>query len=432
MTALTPIRTKAETALMAQFEALRSELPNGDTGRGAREAAMAAFAAKGLPHRRVEAYHYTDLRNLLREASPLAHSPSTKAGRSVEAGRFMGDLGAHEIIFVNGRLMDGSSLASKLPPGVTIRTSADTAPTILDPNDAVVALNTALARETVTIEIGDGVAVERPLHFAFIQDAGAPQAVFARLCVRVGKRATVTLLESHEGPHAIATQSNLGVEIAIGEGASVEHVRVNAEGDKALSLSSLGMSLGRGASALSVNFTLGSVLSRHQILARFDGEEAKLRLNGVGMLDGDRHADVTLVVDHAVPGGQSRELFKTAVDDRASGVFQGKIIVRPHAQKTDGKMMSAALLLSEDASMSNKPELEIFADDVQCGHGATCGALDKNLLFYLMARGISRRDAQALLIRSFLGDAIDELSNAELREALGGLIDAWLVGRAAR
>jgi Fe-S cluster assembly protein SufD len=250
--------------------------------------------------------------------------------------------------------------------------------------------------------------------------------------VRVGKRATVTLLESHEGPHAIATQSNLGVEIAIGEGASVEHVRVNAEGDKALSLSSLGMSLGRGASALSVNFTLGSVLSRHQILARFDGEEAKLRLNGVGMLDGDRHADVTLVVDHAVPGGQSRELFKTAVDDRASGVFQGKIIVRPHAQKTDGKMMSAALLLSEDASMSNKPELEIFADDVQCGHGATCGALDKNLLFYLMARGISRRDAQALLIRSFLGDAIDELSNAELREALGGLIDAWLVGRAAR
>lgn len=432
MTALTPIRTKAETALMAQFEALRSELPNGDTGRGAREAAMAAFAAKGLPHRRVEAYHYTDLRNLLREAAPLAHSPSTKAGRSVEAGRFMGDLGAHEIIFVNGRLMDGSSLASKLPPGVTIRTSADTAPTILDPNDVVVALNTALARETVTLEIGDGVAVERPLHFAFIQDAGAPQAVFARLCVRVGKRASVTLLESHEGPNAIATQSNLGVEIAIGEGASVEHVRVNAEGDKALSLSSLGMSLGRGASALSVNFTLGSVLSRHQILARFDGEEAKLRLNGVGMLDGDRHADVTLVVDHAVPGGQSRELFKTAVDDRASGVFQGKIIVRPHAQKTDGKMMSAALLLSEDASMSNKPELEIFADDVQCGHGATCGALDKNLLFYLMARGISRRDAQALLIRSFLGDAIDELSNAELREALGGLIDAWLVGRAAR
>ena len=432
MTALTPIRTKAETALMAQFEALRRELPKDGAGRGVREAAIAAFAATGLPHRRIEAYHYTDLRNLLREAAPLASWPSAKAGESVEAGRFMGDLDAHEIIIVNGRLMDGSSLASRLPSGVSISTSAETAPRVLDRNDPLVALNTALARETVTLKIDKGVAVEHPVHVAFIQDAGAPQAVFARLRVEVGEGASVTLLESHEGPNAVATQSNLAVEIAVAEGASLEHVRVNAEGDKALSLSSLGLSLGRGASALSLTLIMGAALSRHQILARFDGEEAKLRLNGVGMLDGDRHADMTLVVDHAVPGGQSRELFKTVVDDRASGVFQGKIIVRPHAQKTDGKMMSAALLLSEEASMSNKPELEIFADDVQCGHGATCGALDKNLLFYLMARGIPRLEAQALLIRSFLGEAIELVSHAELREALGGLVDEWLLGKGSR
>jgi Fe-S cluster assembly protein SufD len=434
MTALTPIRTKAETALLAQFDALRDELPKGDLGKGAgkasREAAMAAFATRGLPHRRVEAYHYTDLRNLLREAAPLARLPSGKAGRSIEAGRFLGDLSAHEIIIVNGRLMDAANLASQLPKGVGIATTSDTAPTILDENDAVVALNTALSRETVTLEIAKGVKLERPLHIAFHQDAGAPQAVYARLNVLVGEGASVTLLETYEGPNGIATQSNIGVEIAAGDGASVEHVRVNAEGDKAFSLSSLGLSLGRGTSALSLNLILGSLVSRHQILARFAGEEAKLKLNGVGMLDGDRHADVTLVVDHAVPGGESRELFKTAVDERANGVFQGKIIVRPHAQKTDGKMMSAALLLSEDASMNNKPELEIFADDVQCGHGATCGALDDNLLFYLMARGIPRPDAQALLIRSFLGEAIEELSRDELREALGGLIDGWLMRRA--
>ena len=430
MTALTPIRTKAETALMAQFDALRGELSKGDAGKASREAAMAAFATSGLPHRRVEAYHYTDLRNLLREAAPLAHLPSEKAGRSVEAGRFLGDLSAHEIIIVNGRSMDAASLASQLPKGVSIATTSDTAPTILDEKDAVVALNTALSRETVTLVIAKGVKIERPLHVAFLQDAGAPQAVYARLNVLVGEGASVTLLETHEGPNGIATQSNIGVEIAAGDGASVEHVRVNAEGDKAFSLSSLGLSLGRGTSALSLNLILGSLVSRHQILARFAGEEAKLRLNGVGMLDGDRHADVTLVVDHAVPGGESRELFKTAVDQRANGVFQGKIIVRPHAQKTDGKMMSAALLLSEDASMNNKPELEIFADDVQCGHGATCGALDDNLLFYLMARGIQRRNAQALLNRSFLGEATEELSNEELREALGGLIDGWLMRRA--
>jgi Fe-S cluster assembly protein SufD len=430
MTALTPIRTKAETALMAQFDALRGELSKGDVGKASREAAMAAFATSGLPHRRVEAYHYTDLRNLLREAAPLAHLPSGKAGRSVEAGRFLGDLSAHEIIIVNGRLMDAANLASQLPKGVRIATTSDTAPTILDENDAVVALNTALSRETVTLEIAKRVKIERPLHIAFLQDAGAPQAVYGRLNVLVGEGASVTLLETHEGPNGIATQSNIGVEIAAGDGASVEHVRVNAEGDKAFSLSSLGLSLGRGTSALSLNLILGSLVSRHQILARFAGEGAKLNLNGVGMLDGDRHGDVTLVVDHAVPGGESRELFKTAVDQRANGVFQGKIIVRPHAQKTDGKMMSAALLLSEDASMNNKPELEIFADDVQCGHGATCGALDDNLLFYLMARGIPRPDAQALLIRSFLGEAIEELSSEELREALGGLIDGWLMRRA--
>jgi Fe-S cluster assembly protein SufD len=435
MTALTPIRTKAETALMAQFDALRGELPKGgpgkgDVGKASREAAMAAFATRGLPHRRVEAYHYTDLRNLLREAAPLARLPSGKAGRSVEAGRFLGDLSAHEIIIINGRLMDAANLASQLPKGVRVATTSDTAPTILDENDAVVALNTALSRETVTLEIAKRVKIERPLHIAFLQDAGAPQAVYGRLNVLVGEGASVTLLETHEGPNGIATQSNIGVEIAAGDGASVEHVRVNAEGDKAFSLSSLGLSLGRGTSALSLNLILGSLVSRHQILARFAGEGAKLNLNGVGMLDGDRHGDVTLVVDHAVPGGESRELFKTAVDQRANGVFQGKIIVRPHAQKTDGKMMSAALLLSEDASMNNKPELEIFADDVQCGHGATCGALDDNLLFYLMARGIPRPDAQALLIRSFLGEAIEELSSEELREALGGLIDGWLMRRA--
>ncbi len=431
MTALTPMnvapmRTKAETALMAQFEALRPELPKDGAGLAAREAAIASFSASGLPHRRIEAYHYTDLRNLLREAAPRAFEPSAKAGSSVEAGRFLGDLKAHEVIIVNGRLIPQSGRASRLPTGVSLSTTADTAPRILDKTDAVVALNTALTREAVVLKIDAGIAVKRPLHVVFVQDAAAPQAVFTRFSVELGAGASATLLETHEGPQGVATQSNSGVEIAVGDGARLEHIRVNAEGDAAFSLSSLGLSLGREGSAMSLNLATGGAVARHQILARFLGEGAKLDLAGVTMLDGSRHADSTLVVDHAVPGGQSRELFKTVVDDRAAGVFQGKIIVRPHAQKTDGKMMSAALLLSEDASMSNKPELEIFADDVQCGHGATCGALDKNLLFYLMARGIPRLEAQALLIRSFLGEAIELVAHAPLKEALLGLVDDWL------
>jgi Fe-S cluster assembly protein SufD len=424
MTSLAPVRTKAETALLAQFEALRGELPKRGGSMAARDAAIAGFAASGLPHRRIEAYHYTDLRSLWRDVAPRAPEPSAKAGQSVEAGRFMGDLGASEIILVNGRLV--TTDPSSLPEGVTIETTGDTAPRILEGSDAVVALNTALTREAVSLRIGAGVAVERPLHILFIQDAAAPHGVFARLRVELGAGASATLLETHEGPAGIATQSNSAVEISLGDAARLEHVRVNAEDNAALTLSSLGLELGRGATALSLNVALGGAIARHQILTRFAGEEAKLTLAGVTMLDGTRHADATLIVDHAVPGGESRELFKTVVDDRASGIFQGKIIVRPHAQKTDGKMMSAALLLSEEASMSNKPELEIFADDVQCGHGATCGALDKNLLFYLMARGIPRAEAQALLIRSFLGEAIDLVSQPALRDALGGLVDRWL------
>src|SRR5882762_6561696 len=151
MTALTPVRTKAETALMAQFEALRRELPKKGAALAARQGAMAAFAATGLPHRRIEAYHYTDLRNLLREAAPLAAAPTPGVGESVEAGRFLGDLGAHEIIIVNGRAMAGPGEGSALPPGVTFAVAADPTPIILDVSDAVVALNTALARETVTL-----------------------------------------------------------------------------------------------------------------------------------------------------------------------------------------------------------------------------------------------------------------------------------------
>jgi len=428
MTVVTPVRTKAETALTAQFEALRAELPK--EGLAAREEAISTFAAMGLPHRRVEAYHYTDLRNLLREAAPLAPAAkgkkkAAKGEQALAARNLLGGVETHEIIIINGRLPG----ALALPAGVTLSVGADTAPTILDGADAVVSLNTALARETVTLEVAAGVTLERPLHVAFTQEAGAPQAVFARLKLGLGEGASATLIETLTGPSGIATQTNIAVEIAVADKARLTHVRVAAEGDDTFSLTSLGLSLGREAEALSLSLAQGSRIARHQILARLLGEDAKLKLAGAAMLDQARHSDVTLVVDHAVPGGQSRELFKTVIEDRAAGVFQGKIIVRPHAQKTDGKMMSAALLLSEDAAMSNKPELEIFADDVQCGHGATCGALDDDLLFYLMARGIPRRDAQALLIRSFLGEAIDEVQDEALHEALGRIVDGWLSRR---
>jgi len=168
---------------------------------------------------------------------------------------------------------------------------------------------------------------------------------------------------------------------------------------------------------------------RSQLFLRFDGEGTVANIRGATLLKDRQHADITLVADHVAKGCQSREIFKSVLDGESRGVFQGKIIVRPKAQKTDGRMMTRALLLSETAEADNKPELEIFADDVQCGHGATAGALDEDLVFYLKARGIPAREAEALLIQAFIGEAVEGIEHAGLREVLMEAAVAWLKAR---
>jgi Fe-S cluster assembly protein SufD len=176
-------------------------------------------------------------------------------------------------------------------------------------------------------------------------------------------------------------------------------------------------------------FTTGGAVVRNQMFVRFAGEETVAAVRGASLLKGTQHADATLVADHAAGACVSRELFKSVLDDRAQSIFQGKIIVRQGAQKTDARMATHALLLTDEAEADNKPELEIYADDVQCGHGATSGALDQDLLFYLKARGIPDEEAQALLIQAFIGEAVDGIEHAGLRDALMGEAAAWLKAR---
>jgi Fe-S cluster assembly protein SufD len=178
-------------------------------------------------------------------------------------------------------------------------------------------------------------------------------------------------------------------------------------------------------------FNIGGGVVRNQTFIRFDGEGTLAGLRGTSLLKGKQHVDSTLLVDHKAPGCQSREVFATVLDDESHGVFQGKIVVRPHAQQTDARMMTRALLLSDEAEADNKPELEIFADDVQCGHGATTGALDEDLKFYLMARGIPEVEAESLLIQAFVGEAIEGIEHAGLRDALMEQVVAWLRKREA-
>ena len=431
------MRTPAETALASQFTLSKAQLP-GDAS--AREEAFARFYERGLPHRRVEDWKYTDLRALMRDAAPLADAPSDEQAASAAASaRALPGVEAARVVLVNGHFARAASDLTGLPDGVEViplaqaleahplLTRMGAVPNVR--NNAAYALNAAFMTDGAVIHVPAGITVERPIHLRFVNAGGTPFATATRVLLVAEVGASLTLIESHEGPDGVAYQTNGVVEIVAGDHTKVRHVRLNAERD-ALSLSTLTAKLGAHVSFNSLNVVSGPAVSRHQVFLAFAGEHTHARIDGAAMLKGRQHADSTLVVDHAVPCCTSRELFKTVVDDEATGVFQGKIIVQPHAQKTDGRMMSAALLLAEGGTMNNKPELEIFADDVQCAHGATCGQLDDDLLFYLMARGLPRRDAESLMVQAFLGEALEVVEDEPLREALVGVVEGWLRARA--
>jgi Fe-S cluster assembly protein SufD len=246
----------------------------------------------------------------------------------------------------------------------------------------------------------------------------------------VGEGARVMLVESYEGPAGCGYQANAALEVFVGDAAHVDHVKIIGEGADAMHISTLAAAIGARARFNTFTFTAGGAVIRNQLFLKFDGEETVANISGATLLKGRQHADTTLVATHIARGCQSREVFKSVLDEEAHGVFQGRIMVRPGAQQTDAKMMTRALLLSEQAEADNKPELEIFADDVTCGHGATAGALDESLLFYLRARGLSEKEAQALLIQAFVGEAIEQIASDDLREHAVSAAERWLQARA--
>ena len=441
MTEIAHIRTAAETHLAEAFAAVRGRLAH-DAIAARREAAFHRFEAQGLPHRRVEEWKYTDLRALMRDAKPLAGVPDAGAkARAQSAGRILAAIDARRIVFVDGVLVPELSDLAGIEPGLTISSLADALArgpaglaerlTAAGPaeGDVAYALNTAFMGDGAVVEVAAGVEIARPLHLVFAYGAQRATAVFSRSLVVVGAGAGLTMLESHEGPDGVDYQVNTALDLVVGDRARLDRVKVNEEGDAALHLSTLSACIGAKARVSDFSFLTGGRVVRNQLFVRCDGAGTTIRLGGGSLLNGRQHGDATLLVDHAAGGCEGRELFKSVLDGASRGVFQGKIIVRPDAQKTDARMMARALLLSDDAEADNKPELEIFADDVQCGHGATSGALDPNLKFYLMSRGIPEKDAEALLIQSFVGEAIDTVGHEGVRDALTAATRQWLAER---
>jgi Fe-S cluster assembly protein SufD len=441
MTDVAHIRTAAETHLAEAFAALRGGLRD-DAVAARREAAFRRFEAQGLPHRRVEEWKYTDLRTLMRDVKPLAGPPDAEArARTETAGGIFAALGARRLVFVDGAFIPELSDLAGIEPGLTISSLADVlgSPGTRAPvdclaaagpaeGDVAYALNTALMGDGAVLEVAAGVEIARPLHLVFAHAQHA-SAVFSRsLCV-LGPRAGMTLLESHEGPDGVDYQVNTALDVVVGDRARFDRIKVNGEGDAALHLATLSARIGAKAHVSDFAFLTGGNVVRNQLFVRCEGAGTALNLGGASLLNGRQHGDTALTVDHAAGGCRGRELFKSVLDGASRGVFQGKIIVRPEAQKTDARMMARALLLSEEAEADNKPELEIFADDVQCGHGATSGALDPNLKFYLMSRGIPEKEAEALLIQSFVGEAIDTIGHEAVRDVLTAATAQWLAGR---
>ncbi len=436
--AIHPVRTQAELGMVDVYTTSRQGLPGGSDIAAVRAAAFNHFVVAGLPHPRVEAWKYTDLRRLMRDAKPLAAPPDAAAkARAHDAGGLLAGLGFRRLVILNGSFAAELSDLAGLETGLMVRSMAGALAldepmlsqglgSMVPADDPALALNTALAGDGVVITVSPDVTIERPIHLVFVNTGATPAAMVTRSLVVVGRNARATLVETHEGPDRQDYQVNTALQLVVGDGARVDHLKITREGNAAIHVATLLVNIGARAKFNELVFTTGGAVVRNQQFVLLAGEGTEANLRGLSLLAHKQHADTTLAVDHSAAGCQSRETFKAVVDDEARAVFQGKITVRPDAQKTDAKMMTRALLLSDNAEADGKPELEIFADDVQCGHGATTGALDDQLKFYLMARGISEKEAEALLIQAFAAEVIDAIGHEGIRDALLEATVAWL------
>ncbi len=416
----------AETAhaFLARYEGLRESLP-GDGA--ARQAAATVFAATGLPGPRDEAWKYTSLRPL---AEIAFHAPLAALADAHAPSALLPALGIPRLVLVDGRLQPDLSV---LPDGVRISGFA-AAPEFGalpgDGRDAIAALNTMLAEDGARIEVPEGVDAGVLAVISLASEAAHhPVDFHPRHAIRLGAGARLTLLELSRGQGVYL--HNPLTELNIGAGAALVAVRLQEESHGAFHLSGTYAEIADGGSYDLFLLHLGARLARSEIDVTLAGPGARFALRAAQALGEARHADITTIVRHAAPHCASRQSVRTVLDGRARGVFQGRVEVARGAQKSDGYQMSQALLLSPDAEMDTKPQLEIYADDVKCSHGATIGELDADQLFYLQSRGVPRAEARGMLVHAFLAETVAALPHEGARGLAEAAIAAWLDARPA-
>ena len=435
---ITRINTAAETRLTEQFRSANYSAHAFDPAFD-RSRAFERFSKAGLPHRRIEAWHYTDLRTILREAHAPSAAPTAEIVARAKAHLAKsGDAAGPRVVLIDGYFEP--TLSSGLEqPGLAVRSLLDVlgegaseatkllATHVEEEDEAVLALNAALMQGGAVVMIAEGTVLAEPVEIVMLTSGAQPSAVTTRSLVAVGAKASAIVVERQETLGTAAHQSNHALILSVGDGATLHHVAMQDGTDAGTqSLTTVLAKLGAESDLMSFALVTGSGFVRRQNFMEFAGDSAKGALRGVALLDGKAHADTTLVVTHKALHCESRELYKHILDDETTGIFQGKVVVAPGAQKTDGKMMSRAIFLNDGANMYNKPELEIFADDVVCGHGATAGFLNEDQLFYLQARGIPKKEAEGLLLQAFAAEAVDDVGTEEIRVKLTESISRWL------
>lgn len=365
-----------------------------------------------LPSRRLEEWKWTDLRRLVDtayviDAQPKADLAAVK--RQIEASPFAKAV-QHRIVMVNGIYEPKLSKAD----GIKVSLSQAAFPV---PDDVFEMANN-LKPQGVALRF-EG-AVDTPVEIIHVATKGAPRAIALHNIIDVGDGANATIVETFVGEGDYLVLSSTAV--TVGAGGRLDRIKAERESSAATHLATNAITLAKDSILRDFTLTAGSKLNRQNGTCTFEGENGDAKISGTYLLDGKQHADTRLIIDHQVPHCTSRELFKCVLDDDARGIFQGKVIVRKHAQKTDGKQSSNALLLSPRAEFDAKPELEIYADDVVCGHGATAGDLDHDHMFYLRSRGIPEAEAKKLLVEAFASEAFDTVENEQLREALIAIV----------
>jgi Fe-S cluster assembly protein SufD len=402
-----------------------------------RKAGAARFRESGFPTLDDEDWRFTNV-------APLAKLPFRPAregssdGLTVEAlEQFpLGKLAATRLVFVNGHFAPELSQIGPQPDGVKIGSLAEVLANdaaLLEPylarhvksedHSTFAALNAAFFQDGAFIHVPKGCTVDQPVHLVYVTTSGESGATTHPRNLIIARDASrLTVIESYVATVGSAYFTNAVSEMVVGDGAVVEHCKFQDESTAAFHLSTLGATLGRGSNFISHSIVTGARLSRSNLRAELAGEGLEAILNGLYITKGEQLADHHMIVDHAKPHCASHEYFNGILDDKSKGVFHGRILVRPDAQKTDAKQTNKNLLLSDTATIDTKPQLEIYADDVKCTHGATVGQLNEESIFYLRARGIGADTAKRMLIHAFAGEIIERIRCEPVREELDRLV----------